>query len=470
MSIDLRRRLMAAKFDPIIIDARDGSESNIELMRIISENYWSKNALYMRKSEAERVESIGTVFKGNTKIKDFTAFSYFTGVTALDNDAFRSCTNMIIALPPNIQTIGTDAFKSINKGRITNVLPVNAESVGANAFNDSRLQQLFFGKNLNSIGTAYSVFRYAHSNIEELYCHPENQFYYLSQDRGSIIKKSEDGQSDEIYFALTTAKIPLEKSIASIGSGACMSCTVSTVEIPENITSIGSNAFSSSQIQTLKIKSMCTIQNSAFSSSTRLVNVDFGDTISIAAYAFLSCSRINSIQIPSTCTSVLGTSFQGCSGISSISVAEGNPKYDSRDNCNAIIETETNKLVRGCKNTTIPLGITSIGSAAFADSNVVNIDIPKGVTTLYTESFNSCKSLQSIVLPETITTINGFSFNACKALKTITVHAITPPLLGSNNYTNSVIDVYVPDESVEAYKASWSIYADRIKPISELPQ
>jgi hypothetical protein len=180
--------------------------------------------------------------------------------------------------------------------------------------------------------------------------------------------------------------------------------------------------------------------------------------------------RLESICVPASVTTIEAGAFSNSFGLTSISVAEGNPKYDSRDNCNAIIETETNKLVRGCKNTTIPLGITSIGSAAFADSNVVNIDIPKGVTTLYTESFNSCKSLQSIVLPETITTINGFSFNACKALKTITVHAITPPLLGSNNYTNSVIDVYVPDESVEAYKASWSIYADRIKPISELPQ
>lgn len=382
MSLELRRRLMATKFDPIIIDARDGNESNIELMRIISENEWSKNALYMRKSEAERVTDIKTVFKGNTKIKDFTAFSYFTGVTALDNDAFRSCTNMIIALPPNIQTIGTYAFGSVNKGSITNVLPVNAESVGANAFYDSKPQQLFFGKNLHSISSAYSVFLYSIPSIKELYCHPENQFYYLSQDGGSIIKKSEDGQSDEIYIALTTAKIPSEKSIASIGAGACMSCTASTVEIPENITSIKSHAFDYSRIQTLKIKSSCTINSNAFSSSSILTTVDFGDTISIAAYAFNGCSRITSILIPSNCTSVLGTSFQGCSGIKNISVEEGNPKYDSRDNCNAIIETGTNTLVRGCNATEIPSGITSIGSAAFAGSNAVNINIPTGVTTL----------------------------------------------------------------------------------------
>lgn len=469
MSLELRRRLMAAKFDPIIIDARDGNESNVELMRIISENKWSKNALYMRKSEAESTKDISTVFKGNTKIKDFTAFSYFTGVTAIDNDAFRSCTNMIIALPPNIQTIGTNAFRGVNKGGITNVLPVNAESVGAGAFYDSKPLQLFFGKNLRTINTAHSVFIFAISSIKQLYCHPENQFYYLSQDGGSIIKKSEDGQSDEIYIALTTAKIPSEKSITSIGAGARMSCALSTVEIPENITSIKSNAFSYSSIKTLKIKSSCTINSQAFSSSSILTTVDFGDTISIATYAFINCSRITSILIPSTCTYVLGTSFQGCSGISSISVAEDNPKYDSRDNCNAIIETGTNTLVRGCNATEIPSGITSIGSAAFAGSNAVNINIPTGVTTLDSESFNGCKSLQSIILPETITTINNYSFNACTALKTITVHAITPPFVGSNNYNAGVTNVYVPKESVESYKAApyWEQYADVIQAIPQ---
>lgn len=467
MSLELRRRMMSAKFDPIIIDARDGNESNVELMRIISENKWSKNALYMRKSEAERVPSIGTVFKGNTKIKDFTAFSYFTGVTALDDNAFKSCTTMKIALPPNIQTIGAYAFASVYKG-IKNVLPVNVKSVGESAFYDSTPLQLFFGKNLNSIGTAYSVFRFSMNSIQELYCHPENQFYYLSQDGGNIIKKSEDGQSDEIYIALTTAKIPSEKSITSIGVGAYMFCKTSIIEIPENITSIKQYAFFYSKIQTLKIKSRCTIDNAAFIRSDRLVNVDFGNTISIGGQAFSFCSGLKSILIPSTCTFISRDAFRGCSGISSISVAEDNPKYDSRDNCNAIIETGTNTLVRGCNATEIPSGITSIGSIAFSGSNVVNINIPTGVTTLKTESFSSCRLLQSITLSETITSIDAFSFNDCGVLRTITVHAVTPPYLGSNNYNSSVTDVYVPPDSVELYKASrWKEYANVIKAIPQ---
>ena len=44
---------------------------------------------------------------------------------------------------------------------------------------------------------------------------------------------------------------------------------------------------------------------------------------------------------------------------------DGNPVYDSRNNCNAIIETATNTLHSGCKTTIIPNSVTSIGAWAF---------------------------------------------------------------------------------------------------------
>jgi hypothetical protein len=64
-------------------------------------------------------------------------------------------------------------------------------------------------------------------------------------------------------------------------------------------------------------------------------------------------------------TSIGDMAFPDCTGLNSITVEKGNTKYDSRDNCNAIIETNTNKLIAGCKNTTIPNSVTSIGERAF---------------------------------------------------------------------------------------------------------
>ena len=60
------------------------------------------------------------------------------------------------------------------------------------------------------------------------------------------------------------------------------------------------------------------------------------------------------------------SAFSGCSGLESIKVAEGNGTYDSREDCNAIIQTETNELLCGCKNTKIPESVTSIGGFAFS--------------------------------------------------------------------------------------------------------
>ena len=85
------------------------------------------------------------------------------------------------------------------------------------------------------------------------------------------------------------------------------------------------------------------------------------------------------ITILDSVTSIGNSAFEGCSGLTSISVDVNNPKYDSRNNCNAIIETETNTLIAGCKNTIIPDSVTSIGKDAFLGcSGFKEIRIPKG--------------------------------------------------------------------------------------------
>ena len=75
----------------------------------------------------------------------------------------------------------------------------------------------------------------------------------------------------------------------------------------------------------------------------------------------------NNTKIPSGVTEIGDFAFDGCSGLTSITVEAGNAMYDSRDNSNALIETKTNTLILGCKSTKIPSSVTSIGSAAFQD-------------------------------------------------------------------------------------------------------
>ena len=87
---------------------------------------------------------------------------------------------------------------------------------------------------------------------------------------------------------------------------------------------------------------------------------------SIGDNAFWGCSGPTSVTIPNSISYIGEAAFGGCSGLTSVTVDKNNGTYDSRDNCNAIIETSTNKLIVGCKNTTIPNSVTSIGDWAFA--------------------------------------------------------------------------------------------------------
>ena len=76
--------------------------------------------------------------------------------------------------------------------------------------------------------------------------------------------------------------------------------------------------------------------------------------------AFNDCCGLASISIPESVTEIASNAFRGCSGRASIVVAKGNKKYDSRDNCNAIIETASNCLILGSQNTVIPDSVTEI--------------------------------------------------------------------------------------------------------------
>lgn len=105
--------------------------------------------------------------------------------------------------------------------------------------------------------------------------------------------------------------------------------------------------------------------------------------------AFFCCSGLTSLTIPKSVTSIGSQAFESCS-LTSIVVESGNTKYDSRDNCNAIIETATNILIVGCDNTVIPNGVTSIGDWAFTDCDgLTSVTIPNSVTTIGNSAFQN---------------------------------------------------------------------------------
>lgn len=167
-----------------------------------------------------------------------------------------------------------------------------------------------------------------------------------------------------------------------------------------------------------------------------LTSIIIPDSITtIGESAFEYCSSLTSVAIPNSVTSIGRNAFAYCSSLTSIVVNSGNSVYDSRNNCNAIIETATNTLIQGCQNTVIPNNITSIGENAFNScSGLTSITIPNSVTSIGEGAFGGCTSLASITIPNTVTSIGNYTFSYCTGLTSITSLAITAPTIYSSTF------------------------------------
>ncbi|MBQ6166217.1 MAG: leucine-rich repeat domain-containing protein [Muribaculaceae bacterium] len=197
----------------------------------------------------------------------------------------------------------------------------------------------------------------------------------------------------------------------------------------------------------------------AFAYCSGLISIEIPNSVtSISVYAFKDCSGLTSVSIGNSVTKIDEFAFQGCSGLTSIVVVSGNPTYDSRNNCNAIIETTGNKLILGCKNTTIPNSVTTIGSSAFSGcSGLTSIDIPNSVTSIGRFAFSSC-GLTSIDIPNSVTSISSDAFWGCSGLTSINIpNSITEighgMFLGCIGLTSITIPNSVTSIGVEAFSS-----------------
>ena len=223
-------------------------------------------------------------------------------------------------------------------------------------------------------------------------------------------------------FALRSIVIP--DGVTSIEEGTFFRCiSLSNIVIPDSITSIGSSAFESCySLSNIELpKNITSIEDCTFYSCTSLSNFEIQENISsIGGWAFASCTSLTEITIPEGVTEIGDVPFIGCSKLEKIKVDENNKYYDSRENCNAIIETETNTLIQGCENTVIPESITSFGEGAFAlITGLTEITIPKSITYIAPRAFMGCTSLSDITIPDSITDIDDCAFDGCISLKSI---------------------------------------------------
>ena len=169
------------------------------------------------------------------------------------------------------------------------------------------------------------------------------------------------------------------------------------------------------------------------------------EVTSVNSYAFKDCSDLTSVTISKNVSSFSDHAFHGCSNLNSIRVEVDNQNYDSRDNCNAIIETSSNTLVAGCNSTIIPNSVTSIGGSAFYGcrsltsitipnsvisigdfafsfcDGLISVSILNGVKSIGAYAFSNCSGLTLLTIPNSVTEIGNYAFNGCSVLPNITI-------------------------------------------------
>ena len=316
-------------------------------------------------------------------------------VTAIGKWAFYGCTGLSSVFIPNLVTeIGYEAFYGCSS------------LVGVNIPNTVRVigYQAFYGcLSLKSIhipgsvrGIASSAFEFCPSLVS-LSVSPDNPRYDSRDECNAII------ETDENTLIVGCRNTVIPPTVTAIDDYAFSGCsTLAGIDIPANVRSVGDFAFRG-----------CT--------ALRSVVIPEG-LVSIGASAFFDCSALNTVEIPSTVESIGVSAFEHCPAICRMSVAAGNPDYDSRDSCNAIIESATGTLVAGCMNTVIPNTVTAIGDNAFSGSFMLTgVNIPTSVTSVGHYAFAGCTSLSSVAIPNSVTVIGDAAFSGCSALTVLDI-------------------------------------------------
>ncbi len=289
------------------------------------------------------------------------------------------------------------------------------------------------------------------TGLEKITVESENSCYDSRDNCNSIIET----ETNTLIIGCKNSIIP--NSVTSIGKYAFYGCSgLTELTLPNSVTSIGEYAFDGAGLEKITVESENSCYdsrdncNSIIETETNTLIIGCKNSIipnsvtSIGKYAFHNCTGLAKLTLPNSLESIDDRAFEGCSGLTEltlpnsvtsigeyafdgaglekITVESENSCYDSRDNCNSIIETETNTLIIGCKNSIIPNSVTSIGKYAFHNcTGLAKLTLPNSLESIDDRAFEGCSGLTELTLPNSVTIIGDGAFQGCSGLTELTL-------------------------------------------------
>lgn len=398
-------------------------------------NFDVKHAIFDGTCYIYGTGSMETVYNNN--IENVVVMN---GVTGISDYAFQRCDILAtITLPATVTTIGEYAFSGCSS--LTEItLPAGLTTIGEAAFSGcSALKDM-------KVDEANTVFK----DVDGvLYSKDGTTIMFYPQGKTATsftlpATVTTIGTSAFNYCEkIETFDFAAGSQLNTIGKSAFLGCDFSTINFPTTLTEIGDAAFyGCEKLSSVHIPAGVTsIGNSAFFDCCLLETVTFSNESqleSVGAFAFEGCVKLSSIHLPATVTSIGSSAFSSCENLSEI---------------------------------IIPSGVTQLEYAVFHTcSKLTSIEIPSGVTSIGESAFENCSQLTSITIPANVGSIGNYAFSGCTNLASVTCLSVNPPSFLYYNheafYNNANgRKIYVPSESVDAYKTNWNNYADAIEAI-----
>ena len=394
------------------------------------------------------------------------------GITKVAQMLMYNCSYLQeVWIPKSVKTIGASAFKDCSKLKFVYCAAITPPALGSNVFNGvddgltiyvprnslTKYEQSSYWKDFATKLVAYDGFA---PEDDEVTAEAKGWLWYTN---GSTTVATKPNNADAFGAKIISNKYDNEKKcwtisfdapVTTIGNKAFYQCSsLASITIPDSVTSIGENAFYNcgSLISVYYNGDLSAWCKMSFKNAS-------ANPLYNGAKLYLNGVEATDITIPSDIAQMKFATFYGCISLTSVTIP---------DSVTSIGKSTFNRCT-SLTSVTIGNSVTSIGDYAFYGCEALpSITIPDSVTSIGERAFQNCGSLTSVTIPDSVTSIGGHAFEGCTSLKEVYCKPTTPPSGGYDMFYKNASGrkIYVPTESVEAYKSAeyWSNYADYIE-------